>query len=50
MLHKEEVELLLKRSKNFYDGAKQRFEKGDWDLACFLAEQSVQLYLEACIL
>ncbi len=50
ILHKKEVELLLKRSKNFLEGAEQRFKKEDWDLTCFLAEQSVQLYLKAIIL
>jgi HEPN domain-containing protein len=50
ILHKEEVELLKKRSKNFLEGAKERFKAKDWDLTCFLAEQSVQLYLKAVIL
>lgn len=49
-MHKEEVDLLLKRSKNFLEGSEQRFKKEDWDLTCFLAEQSVQLYLKAIIL
>jgi HEPN domain-containing protein len=49
-MHKEEVELFLKRAKNFLEGAKERFSKDDWDLACFMAEQSVQLYLKATIL
>jgi HEPN domain-containing protein len=49
-MHKEEVELFLKRARNFLEGAKQRFERKDWDLTCFLAEQSVQLFLKAIIL
>jgi HEPN domain-containing protein len=49
-MHKEEVELFLKRARNFLDGAKERFEKLDWDLTCFMAEQSVQLFLKATIL
>ena len=49
-MHKEEVELFLKRAKNFLDGAKERFQKGDWDLTCFMAEQSVQLLIKAIIL
>ncbi len=49
-MHKEEVELLLKRSRNFLESAEQRIKKDDWDLTCFLAEQSVQLYLKAIIL
>ena len=49
-MHKEEVELFLKRSKNFLDGAKERYQKEDWDLTCFMAEQSVQLLIKANIL
>jgi len=32
------------------DVAKDRFLKEDYDLACFLAEQAVQLYLKAALL
>jgi len=49
-MHKDEVELFLKRAKNFLDGAKERFQKEDWDLTCFMAEQSVQLKTKAIIL
>jgi HEPN domain-containing protein len=49
-MHKDEVELFLKRAKNFLDGAKERFQKEDWDLTCFMAEQSVQLISKAKIL
>jgi len=49
-MHKEEVELFLRRARNFLEGAKERFEKNDWDLTCFMAEQSVQLFLKATIL
>jgi len=49
-MHREEVELFLKRARNFLEGAKQRFERQDWDLTCFMAEQSVQLFLKAIIL
>lgn len=49
-MHKEEVELFLKRAKNFLDGAKERYQKEDWDLTCFMAEQSVQLSIKANIL
>ncbi|NVM45550.1 MAG: HEPN domain-containing protein [Candidatus Lokiarchaeota archaeon] len=49
-MHKDEVELFLKRAKNFLDGAKERFQKEDWDLTCFMAEQSVQLITKAFIL
>ncbi|MHA1911599.1 MAG: HEPN domain-containing protein [Candidatus Kariarchaeaceae archaeon] len=50
MSHSDEVNLLLKRGKNFLEGAKQRFDCDDWDLTCFLAEQSVNLFLKAKIL
>ena len=49
-MHKDEVELFVKRAKNFLDGAKERYQKGDWDLTCFMAEQSVQLITKAVIL
>ncbi len=49
-MHKEEVELFLKRASNFLDGAKERFQKEDWDLTCFMAEQYVQILLKATIL
>jgi len=49
-MHKDEVELLINRAKNFLDGAKERFLKEDWDLTCFMAEQSVQLITKAAIL
>ena len=49
-MHKEEIELFLKRARNFLDGANERFQKKDWDLTCFMAEQSVQLFTKAKIL
>ena len=49
-MHKEAIELFLKRARNFLDGAKERFQKEDWDLTCFMAEQSVQILLKAFIL
>ena len=49
-MHKDEINLFLKRAENFLDGAGERFQKEDWDLACFLAEQSVQLFAKAVIL
>ncbi|MFW9924898.1 MAG: HEPN domain-containing protein [Candidatus Thorarchaeota archaeon] len=49
-MHKEEVQLLLKRSANFLEAAEERYEKEDWDLTCFFAEQAIQLYLKANIL
>jgi len=35
---------------NFLEAAKERFKKEDYNLTCFLAEQSIQLYLKAYIL
>ena len=49
-MHKEQVQILFERSKNFLEIAKSRLEKKDWDLACFNAEQAAQLYLKATIL
>jgi HEPN domain-containing protein len=49
-LHKDEVKLFLKRAKNFLDGANKRYQKGDWDLTCFMAEQSVQILMKGVIL
>lgn len=49
-MHKDEVEIFLKRGNNFLEGAKERFQKDDWDLTCFMAEQSVQLISKAIIL
>jgi HEPN domain-containing protein len=49
-LHKEQVDLLLTRGKNFLESAKNRYNNEDWDLTCFFAEQSVQLYIKAVIL
>ncbi len=49
-MHRDEVELLKRRSKGFLNGAKERLKAGEYDVACFMAEQSVQLYLKAVIL
>ena len=49
-MSKEKVDLFFKRAENFLKGAKERFIDGDWDLTCFMAEQSAQLYLKAIIL
>ncbi|MFO8018538.1 MAG: HEPN domain-containing protein [Promethearchaeia archaeon] len=49
-MSKEKVELFFERAENFLKGACERFEDEDWDLTCFLAEQSAQLYLKALIL
>jgi len=46
----KEVELLKKRSKIMLEDSKEELSKGHYDLAVFLAEQAVQLYLKAVIL
>ncbi len=50
MNHLKEVELIKKRSKIMLEDAKEELSKGHYDLAVFLAEQAVQLYLKAVIL
>ena len=50
MSHREEVERLRKRSTGFMDAAAERLKVEDYDLACFMAEQAVQLYLKSAIL
>ncbi len=49
-MHKDEVDLFLKRSNNFLEAAHERFQKKDWDLTCFFSEQAIQLYLKAALL
>ncbi len=49
-MHKNEVDLFFQRAKNFSLVAKERIKEEDWDLACFMAEQAVQLFLRARIL
>ena len=50
MIHYKEVELLKKRSIIMLEDSKEEQSKDHYDLAVFLAEQAVQLYLEAVIL
>jgi len=50
MSHIQEVELIKKRSKIMLKEARGESSKGHYDLAVFLAEQAVQLYLKAVIL
>ncbi|MET1160331.1 MAG: HEPN domain-containing protein [Thermoprotei archaeon] len=49
-LHREEVEILKRRSIEFLKGARMALEGGLYDLSCFLAEQALQLYLKAVML
>lgn len=48
--HRSEVEVLRRRSLGFLDGARVALERGSYDIACFLAEQSLQLYLKSVLL
>ncbi len=50
MYQKEVVERLRKRAVGFMDAAAERLKANDYDLACFMAEQAVQLYLKSAIL
>ncbi|MCX8183005.1 MAG: HEPN domain-containing protein [Crenarchaeota archaeon] len=49
-MRREEVEKLLDRSKKFRDAAEFHFSRGDYDLAAFNTEQSLQLFLKAKLL
>ena len=49
-MHKDEVDLFLKRANNFLEAAQERFVKQDWDLTCFFSEQSIKIYLKATLL
>lgn len=49
-MHRLEVELLKKRSSEFLEESKLAVQRGFYDTACFLAEQSLQLYLKAILL
>jgi HEPN domain-containing protein len=46
---KEEVEFLRKRSKEFYENAKNIFKEGKYNLAAFNLEQACQLFLKYLI-
>jgi HEPN domain-containing protein len=49
-VRKEEIEKLFERSRKFKDAAEFHFSRGDYDLAVFNIEQSLQLFLEAKLL
>jgi len=46
----DEVKLLRKRAKSFFSKALDSLNSGDYDLAAFLSEQAVQLYLKSVLL
>jgi HEPN domain-containing protein len=50
MAHKDEVELLRKRALDFLRTAEEKVVDGSYDIACFLSEQAVQLYIKSLIL
>ena len=50
MTRREEYEVLVDRSRRFYETALMQIERGFYDLAAFSLEQSLQLYLMACLL
>ena len=50
MPHADEVETLRRRSKAFLERAKESIKTKDYDIAVFLAEQAMQLYLKSILL
>jgi len=46
----EEHRYLVERSRRFFETALMQIERGFYDLAAFSLEQSLQLYLKACLL
>lgn len=50
MLHVEEYRVLIRRAKEFLVEAEEALENKRFDLACFFAEQSLQLYLKAILI
>ena len=49
-VHKYEAELIKKRSLEFLKEAEIALNRGSYDIACFLTEQSLQLYLKHTLL
>ena len=49
MTRREIVERFIKGSSGFMEAAIERSNAVDYDLACFMAEQAVQLYLKSVI-
>ncbi len=50
MTRLEEYETLMRRSRMFLEEAREAYQKERYDLAVFLAEQGLQLYLKAQLL
>ncbi len=49
-IHRSEAEILRKRALEFLEEARIALERGSYDLACFLSEQALQLYLKHVLL
>lgn len=49
-MRREEIDKLLDRSRKFKDAADFHFSRGDYDMAAFNIEQSLQLFLKARLL
>ena len=49
-IHRSEAEILRKRALEFLEEAQIALERSSYDLACFLAEQALQLYLKYVLL
>ncbi|MEM2815809.1 MAG: HEPN domain-containing protein [Candidatus Bathyarchaeia archaeon] len=50
MTCQEEYKCLIERSRRFRETACMQADRGFFDLAAFSLEQSIQLYIEACLL
>ncbi|MEM1611060.1 MAG: HEPN domain-containing protein [Sulfolobales archaeon] len=46
----EEYRYLMERSRRFYETAIMQIDRGFYDLAVFSFEQSLQIFLKACLL
>ena len=49
-MHLREVEILRRRSRGFLKRALDSLNSGEYDLAAFLSEQAVQLFLKSILL
>ncbi|MEN3048423.1 MAG: HEPN domain-containing protein [Candidatus Caldarchaeales archaeon] len=50
MSHAKEVKLMRGRARAFLARAEDSLRAGDYDVACFLAEQAVQIHLKSLLL
>ena len=49
-IHRQEAMVLRRRALEFLEQARIALERGSYDLACFLSEQALQLYLKSVLL